>query len=164
MSLDFFDSLELIQGIQTKEATSHQTNQFSLEITENENLQKLFPFKSSNKTVKIEWRQSKDSEDGPMPGKALIHFNPNLCYNVIDKMIKASNLEEPKEGDANSQKDISRSGHFHISFYIVQNHIFRGQTSGYSLFLFRFYHRLPVQVFPSDQNLVLMARPVVLLG
>ena len=111
MSLDFFDSLELIQGIQTKEATSHQTNQFSLEITENENLQKLFPFKSSNKTVKIEWRQSKDSEDGPMPGKALIHFNPNLCYNVIEKMIKASNLEEPKEGDANSQKDISRSGH-----------------------------------------------------
>ena len=109
MSLDFFDSLELIQGIQTKEATSHQTNQFSLEITENENLQKLFPFKSSGKTVKIEWRQSKDSDK--KHGKALIHFNPNLCYNVIDKMIKASGLEEPKEGDANSQKDISRSGH-----------------------------------------------------
>ena len=107
MSLDFFSSLELIQGIQTKEATSHQTNQFSLEITENENLQKLFPFKSSGKTVRIEW-QGQDRV--AKPGKALIHFNPNLCYNVIDKMIKASNLAEPKEGDANSQKDISRSG------------------------------------------------------
>ena len=44
ISLDFFKSLTEVQGITTKDSPTSVTKvQYSLEILENENLQKLFP-------------------------------------------------------------------------------------------------------------------------
>ena len=84
MSLDFFKSLELIQGIQTETAKGEEpTNKYSLEISENENLQKLFPIREDGSSVKIEWRLGKNGVK--KPGKATIHFNPNLCYSQITR-------------------------------------------------------------------------------
>ena len=99
MSLDFFESLEMIEGIQPVPAKGEEpVNKYSLEISENENLQKLFPILPDGSSVKIQWRRSKI--DHPVPsGKALIHFNPNLCYSEIDRMVNASGLQKPKDED-----------------------------------------------------------------
>ena len=56
MSLDFFESLEMIEGIQPEPARGDEpTNKYSLEISENENLQKLFPILDSKMVHLKDW-------------------------------------------------------------------------------------------------------------
>ena len=100
MSLDFFQSLELIQGIQTPDSNVNRT-MYSLEISENENLQKLFPIKPDGSTVQIQLRRDKDKASEK--GRAFLHYNQNLCNQEIDNMINASNLVDP------DPQDISRA-------------------------------------------------------
>ena len=101
MSLDFFKSLEKIEGIQTEDTANGTRTLYSLEISENENLQKLFPIGPDGKTVQIEMRRH--SKAAKEKGKAFLHYNPNLCSSEIKRMINASNLVDPGP----SSKDIS---------------------------------------------------------
>lgn len=104
ISLDFFKSLTEIQGTQSPD---NQPNQrYSLEILENENLQKLFPAESK---VKITLKNGKDAP--PEKGKAFIHYNQKLCRSEIEQLLNRSEMFDPGE---NSQ-DISYGTNGHKS-------------------------------------------------
>lgn len=88
ISLDFFKKLEKIQGIHT--ADSMNTNHYSLEILENENLQQLFP---STSKVAISLQNGRNGQREQ--GRAFIHYNPKLCRNVIRRTLKKCDMVDP---------------------------------------------------------------------
>ena len=89
VSLDFFKNLKEIQGTSTED-TVEKKSHYSLEILENENLQKLFPEDSK---VKITTRNG--PRGTPKPGRPFIHYNQKLCRSEIKKLIRESELEDP---------------------------------------------------------------------
>ena len=97
MSLDFFKSLLKIEGTQTGDTTNVTNTMYSLEISENENLQKLFPIRSDGSSVRIELRRSPVAK--LEKGRASLYYNPNLCKAEIKKMINASGLTESPHGE-----------------------------------------------------------------
>ena len=97
VSLDFFQSLEEIQGTRIVD-TRQDKKHFSITIMENENLQKLFPTRPNGKNVKISTRNGKEGLSNS--GRAFIHYNPKLCPQEIKDLLKKSGLENPGETSA----------------------------------------------------------------
>ena len=94
VSLDFFKSLREIQGISTEDIddVDIKKSHYSLELLENENLQKLFP---ANSNVTITQRNGKKGT--PKPGKAFIHYNQKLCPSEIKRLLEESKMFKPGE-------------------------------------------------------------------
>jgi len=92
VSLDFFKSLETIQG-----RNVYGENKFSLTLMQNENLQKLFPVREDGSTVRI---YRTDGNDRAEPGHAFIHYNARLCKGEIKQMIRDTGLWDPGENSA----------------------------------------------------------------
>lgn len=119
-SLDFFKSLKFIQGVPSNK---EQSNYFTLVISQNENLRKLFPFGPNNETVTI---LSHENEN-PRRGKALIHYNPRLCPSEIKKMIKASKLDpnqEPEDISYTNNGDKALCSPDKLNFTVLNNGMF----------------------------------------
>ena len=94
VSLDFFKNLREIQGISTEDIDIdiEKKAHYSLELLENENLQKLFP---ANSNVTITQRNGKKGT--PKPGKAFIHYNQKLCPSEIKRLLEESKMFKPGE-------------------------------------------------------------------
>lgn len=88
VSLDFFKSLEEIQGIHAPD--SMKKKYYSLQILENENLQKLFP---RSRRVKVTSRMGLGGQI--MKGRAFIHENPKLCTSEIQQLLNSSGMIDP---------------------------------------------------------------------
>ncbi len=93
ISLDFFKSLQEIQGTTSPDIEDRKVkNVYSLEIIENENLQKLFPPESK---VKITFKNGPDAE--AQKGRAFIHYNQKLCRQEIKNLLSRSDMHDPGE-------------------------------------------------------------------
>ena len=103
VSLDFFKHLKEIQGAITYDPYNQKTH-YSLEILENENLQKLFPLDSK---VRITFKNGPDAQ--AEPGRAFIHYNQKLCRTEIQKLLKESQMVDP--GDTSADISYGTNGH-----------------------------------------------------
>jgi len=94
--LDFFKKLVEIQGVRPAESLEKwddlKVSHYSLEILENENLQKLFP-EGSNVII----TQRNGAKGTPEKGRASIHYNKLLCRQEIQNLIQRSKLYDPEE-------------------------------------------------------------------
>ena len=104
VSLDFFKNLKEIQGAITPDTNLATKTHYSLEILENENLQKLFP---ANSNVRITFRNGPDGI--AKPGKAFIHYNQKLCRTEIKKLLRDSQMHDP--GDKSPDISYGTNGH-----------------------------------------------------
>ena len=99
-TLDFFEDLEMIKGIHVDDRSSDTRKNYALELTENENLQMLFPEASERKNNKSVIIRSQKGDDGPSePGSASIHYNPKLCKQEIEKLLKYSRMAKAEAID-----------------------------------------------------------------
>ena len=102
VSLDFFKSLKEVQGATTADTVDKV--KYSLEILENENLQKLFP---ANSNVTITFKNGPDAT--PQKGRAFIHYNQKLCRSEIKNLLDTSKMEDP--GDKSPDISYGTNGH-----------------------------------------------------
>lgn len=132
ISLDFFKSLTAIEGTTSPDTRVH-TNQYSLEILENENLQKLFPESSR---VKITFKNGAEADEEK--GRAFIHYNQKLCRSEIKKLLNRSEMFDPADnGDDKSASYISygTNGHKSICSEKVLQLTVESQSGGHALVL-----------------------------
>ena len=130
VSLDFFEDLEEIRGIHTVDVGTKRKN-YALELTENENLQVLFPDASERANRKNVTISSHKGEDGDKEqGSAFIHYNPKLCRKEITNLLEYSGMRDPDKTDisygTNGDKAICSTNKLNLTFEI---HLWDGLDS-----------------------------------
>eukprot|EP00095_Tigriopus_kingsejongensis_P011344 maker-scaffold383_size189472-snap-gene-0.28 protein:Tk11344 transcript:maker-scaffold383_size189472-snap-gene-0.28-mRNA-1 annotation:"insulin receptor-2" len=81
ISLDFFTSLEVIEG-------KDHGQEFSLTLLNNENLRKLFPTNASGQGIQIHKHEGRRVA----PGLGFIHYNPHLCRTEIERLLSSAGM------------------------------------------------------------------------
>ena len=107
ISLDFFKSLKEVQGIKSPDVEDSSQNSkphYSLEILENENLQKLFPTGS-----KVTITSRNGANGSPEKGRPFIHYNQKLCRKEIERLFSEFNMLDP--GSISADISYGTNGH-----------------------------------------------------